>query len=478
MGNGMQRGVMTVPGGFNALKFSDRKMVSANKKDGTLTIRSLEENNDIETSIRDHAVDVTCIDFDDTRIVTSQNDGTITDWSIYLRKPFATIPNSTTVEQVIISGNYLVLLCNSTDFAYVKIFYRDTMRTLVSKIVLANTELDEVIKMSVHGEFLLIPLSDYGFKIYNMHTETLIRDIECVDIIAAAFNESIICTVLRGGEDKSVKVWSMETGNLLKTFPYVENGSVCHMSLRGHFLACYSTLSYNINVWDLGKDMLVKTPPPSREELEYYLRNPKNGTLKQITYFLEKSIYLKYNRVSPKVKGMSSNSVCAICIEEFKIDDNVVKLNCNHLFHKACYDRAAKSNSNCPTCRGDPMTIHHMSVRDQMIEDIMKEFEDMINLRREDFLEWYRKEGDPRCSEIYNYCLDHIEDIVIQEIPNREATGMATLYQWLQESHTLERNIRPRVRERADAIVTAGSAEGYAEGSIKELPRIRFQRFI
>lgn len=40
---------------------------------------------------------------------------------------------------------------------------------------------------------------------------------------------------------------------------------------------------------------------------------------------------------------------CPICLDDDH--ENVIKLSCNHFFHKHCIDRWVSNNSSCPVCR-------------------------------------------------------------------------------------------------------------------------------
>ena len=50
-----------------------------------------------------------------------------------------------------------------------------------------------------------------------------------------------------------------------------------------------------------------------------------------------------------------TNSECSICKDKLlnSEDDYVVKLNCNHFYHKGCIEKwiTLSKNSNCPLCR-------------------------------------------------------------------------------------------------------------------------------
>lgn len=43
---------------------------------------------------------------------------------------------------------------------------------------------------------------------------------------------------------------------------------------------------------------------------------------------------------------------CSICLERYRLGDEIVVTNCIHLFHKICMDRSIDSDCiNCPNCR-------------------------------------------------------------------------------------------------------------------------------
>lgn len=43
---------------------------------------------------------------------------------------------------------------------------------------------------------------------------------------------------------------------------------------------------------------------------------------------------------------------CSICLDKYRLGDEIVATNCLHLFHKKCIDRSINSNClNCPNCR-------------------------------------------------------------------------------------------------------------------------------
>lgn len=53
--------------------------------------------------------------------------------------------------------------------------------------------------------------------------------------------------------------------------------------------------------------------------------------------------------------GKKMNDICAICLEEFKTEDNIIRLNCSHYYHKCCVIKwfEIKYVNTCPICRSD-----------------------------------------------------------------------------------------------------------------------------
>ena len=54
----------------------------------------------------------------------------------------------------------------------------------------------------------------------------------------------------------------------------------------------------------------------------------------------------RYHHVT---KGIRATDVCNICID--KLDTNVVRLRCKHLYHENCLKLWMKRSNTCPTCR-------------------------------------------------------------------------------------------------------------------------------
>lgn len=51
---------------------------------------------------------------------------------------------------------------------------------------------------------------------------------------------------------------------------------------------------------------------------------------------------------------LTNDMECSICIDKFELNQNVIKLQCNHLYHKECIkSHLLNYNNKCPLCRGN-----------------------------------------------------------------------------------------------------------------------------
>lgn len=50
-------------------------------------------------------------------------------------------------------------------------------------------------------------------------------------------------------------------------------------------------------------------------------------------------------------KNQDDNKECIICLEKFKLDEQICKLNCKHFFHIDCIELWINKKNDCPLCR-------------------------------------------------------------------------------------------------------------------------------
>ena len=87
-------------------------------------------------------------------------------------------------------------------------------------------------------------------------------------------------------------------------------------------------------------------------KLENYIRIQRQNNI--ITP-LNRNINININSINTLVVcDELPDNICSICLDEFKEDDILKKLNCEHIFHKDCLEPWLNNNNrNCPLCRTD-----------------------------------------------------------------------------------------------------------------------------
>ena len=65
----------------------------------------------------------------------------------------------------------------------------------------------------------------------------------------------------------------------------------------------------------------------------------------------------KRNLLNKKIKRVKELDLenlindCSICLEEYKINEKIMILNCNHIYHERCIKMWLDQNDTCPICR-------------------------------------------------------------------------------------------------------------------------------
>ena len=57
------------------------------------------------------------------------------------------------------------------------------------------------------------------------------------------------------------------------------------------------------------------------------------------------------------IKKYEDNALCTICLDEFKLSDEIHISKCKHIFHYKCIEESInKNSSDCPNCRSNLKT--------------------------------------------------------------------------------------------------------------------------
>jgi len=82
------------------------------------------------------------------------------------------------------------------------------------------------------------------------------------------------------------------------------------------------------------------------------INNVINNNYEDIKIVLNEDQFNKLDSFYYKDKCCECSDECLICIENFEDESHLVKLNCNHVFHKNCIKNwICNENNKCPICR-------------------------------------------------------------------------------------------------------------------------------
>ena len=82
--------------------------------------------------------------------------------------------------------------------------------------------------------------------------------------------------------------------------------------------------------------------------LNIILNHPLDTDDNQLRRNTKNKITAKSVSYNTTIKGSKE---CAICIEDFKDDDKVIVIDCNHIFHTNCITEWSYYKTDCPVCR-------------------------------------------------------------------------------------------------------------------------------
>ena len=66
-------------------------------------------------------------------------------------------------------------------------------------------------------------------------------------------------------------------------------------------------------------------------------------------------LYNSIKEDTPLLHGSNFHDTCSICLDQFQQNNELIKLSCQHVFHKQCIRQwvADKCVSKCPLCNKD-----------------------------------------------------------------------------------------------------------------------------
>ena len=87
---------------------------------------------------------------------------------------------------------------------------------------------------------------------------------------------------------------------------------------------------------------------------DFHLQFDSYSTVKRREAFNRGRVYAGRVKGFAKVKwrrGMKGDGDCSVCLEEYDVGEELVKVPCGHLMHRKCVRRVLAQSCHCPICR-------------------------------------------------------------------------------------------------------------------------------
>ena len=121
-----------------------------------------------------------------------------------------------------------------------------------------------------------------------------------------------------------------------------------HMNLNNNNVVRNNNNYVNNNIFNMNREIInYETNLLNRvlaESLKTVAQKPKIVLKKQ---------KMNKNLVNSNDKDEKENPTCCICLVVMKINEDVTKLKCGHLFHFKCLDKWIENKQVCPFCRSE-----------------------------------------------------------------------------------------------------------------------------
>lgn len=259
----------------------------------------------------------------------------------------------------------LLIACSigDLDIAKVLISYGANVNKVHSQygspliLAAANGKLDLVKLLLSHGADTSIADS-HGFTAYI--SATIYGHNEIADEI---FKIDRKCIERCSKEGMSALMAAARSGNEHLTAKLLENGAnIEHQDINGNSAIHEAVQNMNMDVLKLLLD--------KKEESVLYFCNCKNiegfaaidlllktGDVGKIAYILkikpELAEFIE-SRSTFRMSAEIEQEMCAICRDDFVLEDLITKLPCRHFFHESCFENWTCKRAACPICLRSP----------------------------------------------------------------------------------------------------------------------------
>lgn len=205
-----------------------------------------------------HTQGISCVQFDDTRIVSGSSDKTIKVWDIRTNSPWAVmtlVGHSGTVRCLHLEGNRLVSGSMDCTIKVWDLSSHSGWSSIACKVTMTGHR-DTVRCLQVDDEKVVSGSYDKTLKVWNLRTG------EC-KLTLRGHEAAVLCVqydknkILSGSADKTIKIWSFEPGSCINTLHGHQDAVTCLQFDTWRVIS--GSLDRTIKFWNLATGHCLST---------------------------------------------------------------------------------------------------------------------------------------------------------------------------------------------------------------------------
>ncbi|XP_033647348.1 F-box/WD repeat-containing protein 7-like [Asterias rubens] len=228
--------------------FAERYRLRRNWLKGLCSVRTFEG----------HTQGISCVQFDDTRIVSGSSDKTIKVWNIRTNSPWSVqtlVGHSGTVRCLHLQGSQLV--SGSTDHT-IKVWdlsMQNSWSSIACRVTMTGHE-DTVRCLQVDEEKVVSGSYDKTLKVWDIRTGLCRHTLR-------GHTGAVLCLqfdttkIVSGSADKTIKIWSLATGLCLRSLAGHRDAVTCLQFDASKIIS--GSLDRNLKFWELTTGLCTST---------------------------------------------------------------------------------------------------------------------------------------------------------------------------------------------------------------------------
>lgn len=227
--------------------FAERFRLRNNWLKGRCTVRTFEG----------HTQGISCIQFDDTRIVSGSSDKTIRVWNIRTNAPWSVqtlVGHSGTVRCLHLEGNRLVSGSSDKTIKVWDLSTQDRWSSIACKVTMVG-HLDTVRCLQADDEKVISGSYDKTLKVWDIRTGECKMKLRghLAAVLCVRFSDT---KIVSGSCDKTIKVWNFD-GTCMMTLTGHQNAVTCLQFDSTRIVS--GSLDCNLKFWDIHTGECINT---------------------------------------------------------------------------------------------------------------------------------------------------------------------------------------------------------------------------